>query len=303
MSDFLSRLVERNQSGRRRIRPRLGSLFEPAFPAEMTETQSIQPDASATPPPALPTPDSVPRRPVSTPVQQVTDPAVTVSQSAQAQEAILPPASERQTTAATPDRDESSAIPPIRYEHRRRTIVAGPAMPMSPPASEPSPSPDTTRTQDSASAGSLAPATEEGDLPKSNIRLGIPTINPTPPDPIMDASEATPLPHAAVATDPSSSPVIVEPIPAPSISPRREIAENVLSESTPSHAPMTPRMQPMPPFTPPAPEPPTIQVTIGRIDVRAQTPERHQPRPPRTRTRPQPALSLDDYLKQRGGSS
>ena len=52
-----------------------------------------------------------------------------------------------------------------------------------------------------------------------------------------------------------------------------------------------------------APEPPapTIRVAIGRIEVRAITPP---PTPPAQRTtpaRPSPALSLDEYLKQRNG--
>lgn len=44
--------------------------------------------------------------------------------------------------------------------------------------------------------------------------------------------------------------------------------------------------------------PPTIKVTIGRIDISAV--EQNTPRPQR-RTRSTPGLSLDDYLKQRGG--
>lgn len=45
-------------------------------------------------------------------------------------------------------------------------------------------------------------------------------------------------------------------------------------------------------------EPAVIRVTIGRIEVRATTP----PLPPAPRTRPPgPALTLDDYLKQRNG--
>jgi hypothetical protein len=48
------------------------------------------------------------------------------------------------------------------------------------------------------------------------------------------------------------------------------------------------------------PEPaPTIKITIGRVDVRAIMPAAHVPRP--APTRPKPALSLEDYLKQRGG--
>lgn len=42
---------------------------------------------------------------------------------------------------------------------------------------------------------------------------------------------------------------------------------------------------------------PAIQVTIGRIEVRAVTTP--PPQTPRERKKPQPSLSLDDYLKQR----
>ena len=44
---------------------------------------------------------------------------------------------------------------------------------------------------------------------------------------------------------------------------------------------------------------PTIRVTIGRIDVRAVTPAASPQRP--KPSRPAPALSLDDYQKQRKG--
>lgn len=44
--------------------------------------------------------------------------------------------------------------------------------------------------------------------------------------------------------------------------------------------------------------PPVIRVTIGRIDVRAEFPPAAAPRSAPAR-RPAPALSLDDYLKQR----
>jgi hypothetical protein len=51
-----------------------------------------------------------------------------------------------------------------------------------------------------------------------------------------------------------------------------------------------------PPVEPPQPTPPTIHVTIGRIEVRATPP------PPSPRQRPAPAvMSLDDYLKRREG--
>ncbi len=52
-----------------------------------------------------------------------------------------------------------------------------------------------------------------------------------------------------------------------------------------------------------APMPPTIRVTIGRIEVRAQGQEKSRPRPASPQPeRRGPGLSLADYLKQRGGS-
>lgn len=65
-----------------------------------------------------------------------------------------------------------------------------------------------------------------------------------------------------------------------------------------------------PPALPPGPAlsrnssqaPPTVQITIGRIEVRAVTPQRQTPAPVRRVSRPrQPAMSLDDYLKKRNG--
>lgn len=47
------------------------------------------------------------------------------------------------------------------------------------------------------------------------------------------------------------------------------------------------------------PEAPTIRVTIGRIDVRGKPPARKNVQKRAARPRPQPALSLNDYLKQR----
>lgn len=86
-------------------------------------------------------------------------------------------------------------------------------------------------------------------------------------------------------------------------------------------APVTPPGRAVTPITPRLPEPPppletrlanrqsgppVIRVTIGRIEVRATSPQpernRRQPAPAAHPPLPQPALSLDAYLKQRGGS-
>ncbi len=62
-------------------------------------------------------------------------------------------------------------------------------------------------------------------------------------------------------------------------------------------APTAPTAQPTPPSTPTSE--PTIRVTVGRVEVRAVTPPTPSASPAAERTGP--ALSLDDYLKQRDG--
>lgn len=71
--------------------------------------------------------------------------------------------------------------------------------------------------------------------------------------------------------------------PAPSFPVQQVAIENRPLERNESHLPQ-----------------PTIQVTIGRIDVRAVTAP-SPPAVPRARKKPSPSLSLDDYLKQRAG--
>ncbi|HEX8291579.1 MAG TPA: hypothetical protein VF570_07490, partial [Pyrinomonadaceae bacterium] len=46
--------------------------------------------------------------------------------------------------------------------------------------------------------------------------------------------------------------------------------------------------------------PPTIEVNIGRIEVRAVTPPA-APAPPTRERREPPKMSLDDYLRAQGG--
>ncbi|WP_448337767.1 hypothetical protein [Chloroflexus aurantiacus] len=50
----------------------------------------------------------------------------------------------------------------------------------------------------------------------------------------------------------------------------------------------------------PAPRPPRISITIGRIEVRAVPPVTIPPAQPRSRL-PRPALTLDEYLRRRDG--
>jgi hypothetical protein len=57
---------------------------------------------------------------------------------------------------------------------------------------------------------------------------------------------------------------------------------------------------PSPPANPTQETPalPPIEITIGRLEIRATQPAQPAPRPRPSRA---PALGLDDYLRQRGG--
>lgn len=85
------------------------------------------------------------------------------------------------------------------------------------------------------------------------------------------------------------------------------VSDHARRSSTPAKTSVQPHVTVYrePPASMPAegiarPEPaPTIKITIGRVDVRAMMPAAPAPRP--APARPSPALSLDDYLKQRGG--
>jgi hypothetical protein len=67
--------------------------------------------------------------------------------------------------------------------------------------------------------------------------------------------------------------------------------------------PLVPTVRSSPPIAPlplvPTKAPPTISVTIGRVEVRAVMPHVAVPKPA---TRSAPKLSLEEYLKQRNGS-
>lgn len=315
MNDFLSRLVERNQSGRNKIRPRLGSLFEPALPAEMAETQSILPDAPATPPPSLPTLEAAPHQTASTPVQQTPGRATATLQQGQLPEPNLPQPIPPQSPAPEPVNADSSVIPPMQHEHLHRTVISKPAIPglaatlpgsapaTDPSSTYPSPASETSLVQDPAGPGPQTPGAEQSAPPKAGAGQIVTDITPALPEATIRNAEEPPSLQPRLVADSISSGVITESISSLTVSPRREALHSTsLSADLPQPG-ITPRIQPLTSLTPPAPEPPTIQVTIGRIDVRAQMPERQQPLPERPRTRLQPALSLDDYLKQRGGSS
>lgn len=111
------------------------------------------------------------------------------------------------------------------------------------------------------------------------------TTNPVAPKVIA-------LPSQPLVPDPAESTVILGSTPTPRSATAAVVVKPQLISSVKSSAPNfiegIETLQPLP----------TIQVTIGRIEVRATPPP--TPSPAKARP-PLPAMSLDEYLRQRGG--
>jgi hypothetical protein len=161
-------------------------------------------------------------------------------------------------------------------------------------------------------------------LPSSAAQLSSPAIQPAPePAPqrlVIEQTIVLEPSHSADPLRPAPSPQVVEQprvVPAaagaqptppshsqsmmaqPSVLPAASIIQPARRSMPATNVPSARRS------TPPtvAPQPaattePTIHVTIGRIEVRAAPPPTPAARP---RSAPVPAMSLDDYLRERGG--
>jgi hypothetical protein len=307
MSDFLSRLVERNQGGRETIRPRLGSLFEPANRVGMAETQTIIPDTPTSPPPASPPQEAAPHQQENleaSTLQHTPERTATAGQPGPNPEPVLSHPPRPQNPGPEPVHDLSPVIPPIQHERHRQTITTDTAIPvLGAPTNERKITPEDSLVQGSPDPEPRAPNAVQSDHTHSDMQQDATTLSTTLPEATKRKATAFPPSLPSLEREPDSTQKTLEVVPSRTVSPLRINPDKPLSETTIRGSSVAPQMQPDPPLPSQAPEPPTIQVTIERIDVRAQMPERRQPQQPqRTRTRPQPALSLDDYLKQRGGS-
>ncbi|MEA3276254.1 MAG: hypothetical protein U9Q81_13385 [Pseudomonadota bacterium] len=104
------------------------------------------------------------------------------------------------------------------------------------------------------------------------------------------AERMSPAPEASPATAERSPERADRP---PALRPHTERAED-----RPAPPRLKPRVERMPAFPEAPPQTTAVQVTIGRVEVRATS----GPTPNAVKPRPQPAtMSLDDYLAQRSG--
>lgn len=311
MSDYLSNLAARSLHGVETVRPRLGSLFEPVRPAGESvampdldahegigflglerESEPEVPTAPPLRPGARPSPKTV----AEVDTQAVTEPAE--------DEALHPPVGQPRrsqqeqaagpaTTDLPPDATGARHVPrpPVG---RRSTIDQSPPRTPSPPAmagqTQTAPSPLPAPVSPSV----LRPAITRPSAPAAEAFDTETYVAPRPS--VGSPMTAPPVRAVAAAdgeTEPARSnrvvPAATDPAGLPS---RRPIAWSVIAQPQVAKAP--PAAASVPP-SPAAQAETTIQVTIGRIEVRAMP----APATPRSRVSAPPVMSLDEYLRQR----
>lgn len=331
MSDFLSRLITATFEPAATVRPRPIARFEPVgaalpvWPREMeppapSRERDVQTDALA----ALDEPDvsSRPARPEPDAATARDLPPRRPSRQAAARQREVNAADQmpqHPPSPATPLPPDLGGPSPLEPPDERLAESTG--------AEEQQPAPRALPTGDMQDSDAGRAPASRLDRPRRSLpaRRGEGTAQgerPTPP-----ARAATPMPQASYRDERTGSPTGLT-VPAPPRSetaqPSALLAENSHRAARPEVAgeraspPAQPaslsladrlaadrRGGPPPTPTPAAAErgpetPPTIRVTIGRIEVKAAASSQTKPTAQRSRP-PKPGLSLDQYLQQRNG--
>jgi len=345
MSDYLSRLVERNLNRTEVIKPRLASFFEPSVQSEPvfgSESGSERMNASYTPDetgyddlqsawlsdqtpqlkpaalqPAGPGSQQTSVQPRSGMTRQAPPPPVPIEVTAQSLEKT-PQQKSSQDLPALSGGDETYVAAPGTAAERSRSSAHEPAIESSPQTSpEVTAQPPTVRMVQQGSDLVMLTLSSPGDsetyqpprvtVERNRESTREPAIQPITIESSPQTSPEVTAPQSAVRMVQQGSDHEMLTPSSPSDSetyqpPRVTAERNRESTREPAIQPITIEQIILPAKTQPRAsepaEPAVIRVTIGRIEVRATTP----PLPAAPRTRPQgPALTLDDYLKQRNG--
>lgn len=279
MSDFLGRLAARTLGLAPVVAPRLPSLFEPpagpvALPAALTERPALgleEEEHDAVPEPR-PTP---PRRPDTARGQR--EPAG----EAPARTVPLRSAGRREREP-TPDAAAAPrTAPPVPVSARVVPgAVEGPRGRVAPPSP--------ARASRSAREGSLDGRATAG--PEVRAPLGSATVGPVAaglaPVPRAAREEPAKPARAAAASVPAQPPAPGSSLPSP------------LGSLAPSRLPHFPQLAALTTAGRRSEPPPRVEVTIGRIEVRATSTASAAPA---RRAAASSVPSLDDYLRRRDG--
>ncbi|HKP11590.1 MAG TPA: hypothetical protein VJZ91_05745 [Blastocatellia bacterium] len=309
MSNYLNNLIARNQQATEVVRPRLPSVFEPP-PAAMLnafasphlvaplETEQSPADATGREPQGPAEALGVTRitEPLAPPIPawrglQVTHDANAASDAPTALENISrKPATAphtalerdgagRLTGAVSPKADDAHAEGHLVEREARRGNESLPRT--------------TASRHDEATANASRARHEPQTTVRPFSQSDRPSDWPTPAH--VERAVSRESNDAALANDAGGERVVVRPRVAAHT---RAAHDDVNSNERGGHRP---RREPLA-AQPAAPQTPTINVTIGRIEVRAVTPAAAPPQP----RKPAPSLmSLDEYMRRRnaGGDS
>jgi hypothetical protein len=279
MRDFLDNLIDRHADVAPQIKPRLPSIFEPAVSRGGLDLAVKE---EATPPGETETLRQPPRA---------------------AQPVGLP-------TVAEPVRPIASPAPTVPVEEEKPSVKVGlnkPVFSLSPRETPTLPPPLQRVSEESA----REPGLNEG-FPKPSVTLIAPVMGRvrhahqeermehTSPNLKATAKEQPPVKESlnrpVFSLSPRETPTLPPPLQGRSEKGVRGLNQGLLNPSTPLIAPVIPSMAgPERPVSRPEP---VINVTIGRIEVRATvSPQRQTPKP-ESRT---PVMGLEEYLRRRSG--
>jgi hypothetical protein len=273
MSDYIGNLIARTVSPAAAVRPQLPSLFEPA-PAvrEAKSEPEFEHENFVEQPPVTRPSEKLAATPLSIPT-----PRRSVLREA---EQTVPDISRARKILETSQKSEPARLPiSIRYQSTSREPSR-----IFFPRGDGKPSPEPEAPVQPRIFRRAAPTLRK-DKRSNSTRRRADVIKSPRRDVIASASHEVGAREETRRSEPAvaSKPVVVP-----------ELRKHELLKWS-GVQPVVPTVRSLPPIRPLPPASPTINVTIGRVEIRAvQPPARQQAKP-----KPATVLSLEDYLRQR----
>jgi hypothetical protein len=307
MSNYLSNLIARNISGLEVIQPRLPSLFEPMQGVNgLIPRQEFDLEKSMANPPV----EELERREVS---GQMNSEISAISQSSAERSATSSPQApelSQRSILMPPSLEETRLVSPIYQSLNDSASNSSPLMPRSEPV-QPSTSSGKLSSSGPVANTPLMPAEQPQRTIPEPLTVQQIVTERTVIERIVPAESPSWLEHLntidpaanvlPTIMDPSIEPPVQSLAKPPAMPEERSVLRPLTEQVTIPHQ-VIPSVRSLELDTPKfsaTPQPaPTIQVTIGRIEVRA-TPST-APSPTQSRSAPS-VMSLEDYLRQRGG--
>ncbi len=301
MPDFLTRLVERARGTAPTARPLVAPSFSPATeprpdrPQLVATDESVEAEAAGAPARHNAGRHRFPAPPDSRPLEedaQLYGRDEDADTSSHAPRQTLPPLPISTPTRRTASQHTESAAnaPTERATTRQResqpaTNVRVTEIELLMPRNDPATTPPPGRQPQPRSPSALDTRAPEVAAPQ------------TPPPPSQPAStdhassarvnaDETSSRQSGQRDEPAASTNNVAPHVIHVNTVRREVISSSQNESSQAREPVVE-------------SPPTVHVSIGRVEVRAVAPQR--PAAPRVETRPAPRMSLDEYLRAQSG--